>query len=44
MKIQKAIKRFFENGYRQAEGQKIKKSMSFKKFIKKIIKLIQLKK
>ena len=44
MKIQKAVKIFFENGYRQAEGQKIKKSMSFKKFIKKIIKLIQLKK
>ena len=44
MKIEKGIKRFFENGYRQAGGQKIKKSMSFKKFIKKFIKLIQLKK
>jgi hypothetical protein len=35
MKIQKAIKRFFENGYRQAGGHKIKKSMSFKKIYKK---------
>lgn len=38
MKINKGIKRFFENGYRQASGCKTKKSMSLKKLIKKIIK------
>ena len=38
MKINKGIKRFFENGYRQACGHKTKKSMSLKQLIKKIIK------
>ena len=38
MKINKGIKRFFENGYRQAEGRKTKKRMSLKQLIKKIIK------
>jgi len=44
MKIEKGIKRFFENGYRQSKGCKTKKAMSLKKFIKKIINLLRLKK
>ena len=41
MKINKGIKRFFENGYRQASGYKTKKSMSLKQLIKKISKKIK---
>jgi hypothetical protein len=37
MKIGKAIRRFFENGYRQSKGCKIKKTMSLKKIIKKLL-------
>ena len=41
MKINKGIRRFFENGYRQANGCKIKKSMSLKQLIKKIFKKLK---
>ena len=44
MKIEKGIRRFFENGYRQSKGCKTKKGMSLKKFIKKITNLLRLKK
>ena len=36
IKIKKSVKRYFENGYRMAAGQKRKKNMKFKKFLKKI--------
>lgn len=36
MKIQKAVKRYFQNGYRMAAGAKRKKNIKFKKFLKKL--------
>jgi hypothetical protein len=36
MKIQKAVKRYFQNGYRMAAGQKRKKNIKLKKFLKKL--------
>ena len=41
MKIEKGIRRFFENGYRQAKGCKTKKSMPLKTILKKIIKKLK---
>tara|TARA_Y100001938_G_scaffold51095_1_gene71306 strand:- start:7 stop:135 length:129 start_codon:yes stop_codon:yes gene_type:complete len=41
MKIEKGIRRFFENGYRQARGWKRKKSMSFNTILKKLIKKLK---
>jgi len=40
MKISKAIKRYFLNGYRMARGQKIKKEMKLGNLVEKIIKTI----
>ena len=34
MRIYKAIRRWFQNGYRMSAGHKKKKNMKFKKFIK----------
>ena len=38
MKLEKLIKRHFVNAYRQAKGHKRKKTLSFKKYFKKLIK------
>lgn len=38
MKIQKIIKRYFQNGYRMAAGKKRKKVQSLRKYFKKLIK------
>lgn len=38
MKIQKIIKRYFQNGYRMAAGKKTKKVQSLRKYFKKLIK------
>lgn len=40
MKIQKAIKRYFQNGYRQARGFKTKKEMKLGDLVEKIIRKI----
>lgn len=40
MKIQKAIKRYFQNGYRQASGYKTKKEMKLGDLVEKIIRKI----
>tara|TARA_E500000318_G_scaffold71052_1_gene65837 strand:- start:216 stop:338 length:123 start_codon:yes stop_codon:yes gene_type:complete len=36
MKIQKAIRRWFQNGYRMSQGAKRKKNIKLKKFLKKL--------
>lgn len=36
MKIQKSVKRWFQNGYRMSQGVKPKKNIKFKRFLKKI--------
>ena len=41
MKIEKGIRRFFENGYRQSRGRKTKKSMSLNTILKKIFKKLK---
>tara|TARA_R100001510_G_C7644934_1_gene202335 strand:+ start:930 stop:1046 length:117 start_codon:yes stop_codon:yes gene_type:complete len=38
MKIEKLIRRYFVNAYRQAQGHKRKKTLSLKKYFKKLIK------
>ena len=42
MKIEKAIKRYFKNGYRMARGVKTKKEMKLGDFTAKIINIITL--
>lgn len=42
MKIQKAIKRYFQNGYRMAHGQKRKKEMRLGDLTEKIINIVTL--
>ena len=42
MKIQKAIKRYFKNGYRMAHGQKRKKQMRLGDLTEKIINIVTL--
>ena len=38
MRIEKLIKRYFVNGYRQAKGHKRKKTLTLKKYFKKLLK------
>lgn len=38
MRIEKLIKRYFVNGYRQAKGHKRKKTLTLKKYFKKLFK------
>ena len=38
MRLQKIIKRYFQNGYRMAAGQKRKKRQTLRKYFKKLIK------
>jgi len=38
MKLEKVIKRYFINGYRQAKGVKTKKSITLKDYINKLFK------
>lgn len=40
MKIEKAIRRYFQNGYRQAKGNKLKKEMKLGDLVEKIIRKI----
>jgi len=40
MKIEKAIRRYFQNGYRQARGNKLKKEMKLGDLVEKIIRKI----
>ncbi len=40
MKIKKAVKRYFQNGYRQAKGMKRKKEMKLGDLVEKIIRKI----
>jgi hypothetical protein len=42
MKIEKGIKRYFQNGYRQARGKKRKKEMKLGDLVEKIIRTITL--
>ena len=42
MKIEKAIRRYFQNGYRQARGNKRKKEMKLGDLVEKIIRTITL--
>lgn len=38
MKLSKVVKRYFQNGYLQARGQKRKKELTLKKYFKKLMK------
>ena len=38
MKLSKVFKRYFQNGYLQARGLKLKKKLTLRKYFKKIMK------
>lgn len=42
MKLRKGIKRYFQNGYKMAAGQKTKKPMKLGDFTEKVISIITL--